>query len=146
MKLALAKIAIGGPSKKTYDARANGKVPGTPSTPYTPLTPMTAPIEGSSSFISPQKLRRASTILRPKSRHSETARGPTPEFAPPVPVMNNNSAAMKRASRMQPRGANEREPMLVLPPCPSDEDDPMSSFKSKTLKKRKSLMSLMESL
>jgi hypothetical protein len=144
MKLALAKIAIG-PSKKTSDAR-NSKGPATPLTPYTPLTPKTAPQEGSSSFISPQKLRRASTILRPKSRHSESARGPLPEFAPPVPALNANSAAMKRMSRMQPRGANEREPMLVLPPCPSDDEDPMSSFKSKTLKKRKSLMSLMESL
>jgi hypothetical protein len=145
MKLALAKIAIG-PSKKTYDARINGKVPPTPSTPYTPTTPQTAPLDGSSSFISPQKLRRASTILRPKSRHDST-RGPSPEFAPPVPVMNSSSVASKRMSKMAPRGANEREPTLVLPPCPSDtDDDGMSSFKSRTLKKRKSLMSLMESL
>jgi hypothetical protein len=145
MKLALAKIAIG-PSKKTYDARIDGKVPNTPATPYTPLTPQTAPLEGRSSFISPQKLRRASTILRPKSRGGESFRGPSPEFAPPVPAMNMSTAALKRMSKMQARGANEREPTLVLPPCPSDDDDPMASFKSRTLKKRKSLMSLMEAL
>jgi hypothetical protein len=114
MKLALAKIAIG-PSKKTYDARIDGKVPNTPATPYTPLTPQTAPLEGRSSFISPQKLRRASTILRPKSRGGESFRGPSPEFAPPVPAMNMSTAALKR-------------------------------IKSRTLKKRKSLMSLMEAL
>jgi hypothetical protein len=148
MKLALAKIAITNPSKKTYDARVNGKMPPTPST---PLTPQTAPLEGSSSFISPQKLRRASTILRPKSRGRDSMRGPSPEFAPPVPTINTSAIAQKRmtlgASRMQARGANEREPTLVLPPCPSDtDDDPMASFKSRTLKKRKSLMSLMDSL
>ncbi|EAT81762.1 hypothetical protein HBH56_119400 [Parastagonospora nodorum] len=151
MKLALAKIAITNPSKKTYDTRVNGKMPPTPSTPYTPLTPQTAPLEGSSSFISPQKLRRASTILRPKSRGRDSMRGPSPDLAPPVPTINTSSIAQKRmtmgASRMQARGANEREPTLVLPPCPSDtDDDPMASFKNRTLKKRKSLMSLMDSL
>lgn len=152
MKLALARIAIA-PSKKTYDTRVNGKAPPTPSTPYTPLTPQTAPLEGSSSFISPQKLRRASTILRPKSRGRDSMRGPSPELAPPVPTINPNSftssLAQKRMtiSKMQARGANEREPTLVLPPCPSDtDDDPMASFKSRKLKKRKSLMSLMDSL
>jgi hypothetical protein len=142
MKLALAKIAIG-PSKKTYDARIDGKVPHTPAM---PLTPQTAPLEGRSSFISPQKLRRASTILRPKSRGGESFRGPSPEFAPPVPTMNASTHAFKRMSKMQARGANEREPTLILPPCPSDDEDPMASFKSRTLKKRKSLMSLMEAL
>ena len=151
MKLALAKIAITNPSKKTYDTRVNGKMPPTPSTPYTPLTPQTAPLGGSSSFISPQKLRRASTILRPKSRGRDSMRGPSPDLAPPVPTINTSSIAQKRmtigASRMQARGANEREPTLVLPPCPSDtDDDPMASFKNRTLKKRKSLMSLMDSL
>ncbi|KAH7413860.1 hypothetical protein DE146DRAFT_10294 [Phaeosphaeria sp. MPI-PUGE-AT-0046c] len=142
MKLALAKIAIG-PSKKAYDARVNGKGPSTPATPYTPYTPQTAPLEGSSSFMSPQKLRRASTILRPKSRHSESTRGPSPEFAPPMPTFN----AQNRMSKMQARGANEIEPTLILPPCPSDTDeDPMSSIKTRRLKKRKSLMSLMDSL
>ncbi|OAL04403.1 hypothetical protein IQ06DRAFT_97175 [Phaeosphaeriaceae sp. SRC1lsM3a] len=144
MKLALAKIAIG-PSKKTYDARLNGKGPATPATPYTPLTPQTAPLEGSSSFMSPQKLRRASTILRPKSRHGDSTRGPSPEAAPPMPTFS--SAPQNRMSKMQARGANEIEPTLVLPPCPSDtDDDPMSSIKTRRLKKRKSLMSLMDSL
>ncbi|KAH7079427.1 hypothetical protein FB567DRAFT_121874 [Paraphoma chrysanthemicola] len=146
MKLALAKIAIG-PSKKTYDARINGKVPPTPLTPSMPLTPQTAPLEGSSSFASPHKLRRASTILRPKSRHGESTRGPSPETAPPIPAFNAHVASLSRLSKMQARGANEREPTLILPPCPSDTDeDPMSSFKSRKVKKRKSLMSLMDSL
>ncbi|KAF2826771.1 hypothetical protein CC86DRAFT_369936 [Ophiobolus disseminans] len=143
MKLALAKIAIT-PSKKTYDSRIDGKMPNTPST---PLTPQTAPIQGSSSFASPNRLRRASTILRPRSRHGETSRGPSPETAPPVPSINMSNVALNRLSRMQARGANEREPTLVLPPCPSDTDeDPMSSFKSKKIRKRKSLMSLMDAL
>jgi hypothetical protein len=146
MKLALAKIAIG-PSKKTYDARINGKVPPTPSTPSMPLTPQTAPLEGTSSFTSPHKLRRASTILRPKSRRGESTRGPSPETAPPVPTINTHVISESRLSKMQARGANEREPTLVLPPCPSDtDDDLMGSFKSRKLKKRKSLMSLMDSL
>ncbi|KAF1918673.1 hypothetical protein BDU57DRAFT_511383 [Ampelomyces quisqualis] len=146
MKLALSKIAIV-PTKKTYEARVNGKLPLTPSTPYTPLTPQTAPIEGSSSFISQQKFRRASIILRPKSRHNESIRGPSPDFLPPVPTFNSSTMAQKRMTKMQARGANEREPTLVLPPCPADtEDDFPNGFKSKTLKKRKSLMSLMDSL
>ncbi|KAL5115590.1 hypothetical protein ACEQ8H_006477 [Pleosporales sp. CAS-2024a] len=150
MKLALAKIAITNPSKKTYDSRIHGKFPPpTPSTPHTPLTPQTAPLEGSSTFISPQKLRRASTILRPKSRGRDSIIGPLPELAPPVPTVNTSAVAQKRMTmtRMQARGADEREPTLVLPPCPSDtEDDPMTSFKSRPLRKRKSLMSLMDSL
>jgi hypothetical protein len=136
MKLALAKIAITSPSRKTYDTRIDGKMPNTP------LTPQTAPIQGSSSFASPNKLRRASTILRPKSRHGEAARGPSPEVAPRMPYIPQN-----RMSKMQARGANEIEPTLILPPCPSDTDeDPMASIKTRRLKKRKSLMSLMESL
>lgn len=143
MKLALAKIAIT-PSKKTYDTRVDGKVPNTPAT---PLTPQTAPIQGSGSFASPNRLRRASTILRPRSRHGETSRGPSPETAPPVPSINLTSVASNRLSKMQARGANEREPTLVIPPCPSDTDeDPMASFKSRKIKKRKSLMSLMDAL
>jgi hypothetical protein len=149
MKLALAKIAIS-PAKKTYDTRINGKAPPTPLTPHTPMpiTPQTAPLEGNSSYFSPQKLRRASTILRPKSRHGDSIRGPSPDVAPPIPtITTSNMAANKRMSKMQARGANEREPTLVIPPCPSDtDDDPMSSFKSRKLKKRKSLMSLMDAL
>jgi hypothetical protein len=128
MKLALAKIAIS-PSKK--DAR---------NTPTTPLTPQTAPLE-SSSYFSPQKLRRASTILRPKSRHGDSIRGPSPDLAPPVPAIS--ASMQKRMSKMQARGANEREPTLVIPPCPIDD---AASFKSRTLRKRKSLMSLMDAL
>ena len=144
MKLALAKIAIS-PSKKTYDARINGKVPPTP---QTPMTPQTAPIEGSASFASPpNRLRRASTILRPKSRHGDSTRGPSPETAPPLPTFNPNAVSQNRMTRMVARGASEIEPTLVLPPCPSDtDDDIMSTIKTRKLKKRKSLMSLMDSL
>ncbi|CAO2647178.1 Nn.00g081000.m01.CDS01 [Neocucurbitaria sp. VM-36] len=144
MKLSLARIAIA-PSKKPYDSRLNGKMV---STPMTPMTPQTAPIEGSSSFSSPNKLRRASTILRPKSRAAEPARGPSPEMAPPVPSVNVSASAsanmQKRMTRMVARGADEREPVLVLPPCPdTPEDDPMAGIKTKRLRKRKSLMDLL---
>ncbi|KAH7396403.1 hypothetical protein BKA66DRAFT_409744 [Pyrenochaeta sp. MPI-SDFR-AT-0127] len=138
MKLALAKIAIT-PAKKPYDTRINGRFPPTPSTPFTPTTPQTAPLEGASSFSSPNKLRRASTILRPKSRQRDSARVPTPEMAPPVP-----SLTQKQLSRMVARGADEREPTLVLPPCPDvSNEDPMGSIKTKRLRKRKSLMDLL---
>ncbi|KAF1847710.1 uncharacterized protein K460DRAFT_62944 [Cucurbitaria berberidis CBS 394.84] len=141
MKLALAKIAIA-PSKKPYDARVNGK---TPLTPMTPMTPQTAPIEGSASFSSPSKLRRASTILRPKSRHGESARGPSPDMVPPIPSFNASTLSLKRmTSRMVARGADEREPTLVLPPCPDASDaDSMGTVRRKTLRKRKSLMDLL---
>lgn len=133
MKLALAKIAIT-PSKKTYDSRVDGKIPNTP------ITPQTAPIQGSSSFTSPGKLRRASTILRPRSRHGEDSRGPSPETAPPVPSIPQHR------SKMQARGANEVAPTLILPPCPDTDDEQISTFKSRRLTKRKSLMSLIDSL
>lgn len=148
MKLALAKIAIA-PVKRPYDARINGgKMPPTPSTPYTPLTPQTAPLEGSSSFASGNKLRRASTILRPKSRSGFSARPPTPESAPPIPILQQKRMTLG-TSRMVARGANEREPTLVLPECPVNVDDnPMASIRSETkkLRKRKSLMDFMDSL
>jgi hypothetical protein len=141
MKLALAKIAIT-PSKKPYDARINGKMP-----PATPTTPQTAPLQGSSSFASPNRLRRASTILRPKSRHNDISRGPSPDMAPPVPAFNASMLQQRHSSRMVARGASEIEPTLVIPPCPSDDEvDPRASSKGKTLKKRKSLMSLMDVL
>lgn len=133
MKLALAKISIT-PSKKSYDSRVDGKMPNTP------VTPQTAPIQGSSSFASPGKLRRASTILRPRSRHGEASRGPSPETAPPVPSIPQHR------SKMQARGANEVAPTLVLPPCPDTDDEQFNSFKSRRLTKRKSLMSLIDSL
>jgi hypothetical protein len=128
MKLALAKIAIS-PKKADH-----------PRIPSSPLTPQTAPLE-SSSYFSPQKLRRASTILRPKSRHGDSIRGPSPDPTPPMPAIS--ASMQKRMSKMQARGANEREPTLVIPPCPTDDD---ASFKSRTLRKRKSLMSLMDAL
>ncbi|KAI4682244.1 uncharacterized protein J4E88_005134 [Alternaria novae-zelandiae] len=153
MKLSLAKIAIS-PAKKPYDSRINGRAPGGPTTPLTPapMTPMTAPIQGSDNFSSPNKLRRASTILRPKSRGSESKRAPTPENAPPVPQLS--TMQQKRSTtmgtsmgRMTARGANEREPTLIIPEFPGSEtDDATSSIKSRAIRRRKSLMDFMDSL
>ncbi|KAF1833981.1 hypothetical protein BDW02DRAFT_499376 [Decorospora gaudefroyi] len=141
MKLSLAKIAIS-PAKKPYDIRLNGRAPGTPTT---PMTPQTAPFEGSSSFSSPNKLRRASTILRPKSRQGVA---PTPEPAPPVPQLTVQQKRSTAMGRMVARGADEREPTLVLPPCPTTElnDDAVARAKSRALRRRKSLMDFMDSL
>lgn len=149
MKLALAKIAIA-PAKKPYDARSlnGGKMPPTPSTPFTPLTPQTAPLEGGSGFPVGNKLRRASTILRPKSRSGPSARPPTPESAPPVPLLQQKRMTIG-TSRMVARGADEREPTLVLPPCPDEMGDARVAnirMESRKLKKRKSLMDFMDSL
>jgi hypothetical protein len=142
MKLSLARIAIT-PSNKKNDSRTS-KGQSIPASPYTPSTPQTAPLEGTSGFMSPMpnKLRRASTILRPKSRGSESARGPSPDMAPPpVPVLNRASTMQSfRHSRMVARGANEREPTLVIPPCPEAEFNQMTN---KKLRKRKSLMDLL---
>lgn len=143
MKLALAKIAIT-PAKKPYDARLNGTAP---STPLTPGPPQTAPLERPASFASPNKLRRASTILRPKSRQDETNRFSIQAAAPPVPQLVPSIMQQQRLSRMVARGANEREPTLVLPTCPTvSDDDGRSSVKSRALRKRKSLMDFMDSL
>ncbi|KAF2125425.1 hypothetical protein P153DRAFT_389581 [Dothidotthia symphoricarpi CBS 119687] len=142
MKLALARIAIS-PSSRKHSAQINGQAPPTPSSPFTPLTPQTAPLEGMSSYFPgpvPNKLRRASTILRPKSRHAESVRGPSPEM-PPIPSFTSNSS-FNRQSRMVARGANERAPTLEIPSF-DDLEDPMASIKAKRLRKRKSLMSLM---
>ena len=141
MKLSLARIAITPSSSKR---NANN----TPASPYTPLTPQTAPIEATSGFSSPMpnKLRRASTILRPKSRGGETSRGPSPETVrPPVPVLNRASTMglPQRQSKMVARGANEREPTLVLPPFTDADINPMASVKGGKLRKRKSLMDLL---
>ncbi|CAE7185566.1 hypothetical protein CFE70_006319 [Pyrenophora teres f. teres 0-1] len=144
MKLSLAKIAIT-PAKKTYDARINGRAPPTP---VTPMTPQTAPLDGAANF-NQNKIRRASTILRPKSRGADAKRIPTPESAPPVPQITPSTMQQKRSTtmgRMLPRGANEREPTLIIPPCPDSDSASMSSIKSRALRRRKSLMDFMDSL
>lgn len=140
MKLSLARIAITPSSSK--------KNSNYPASPYTPLTPQTAPIEATSGFASPMpnKLRRASTILRPKSRGGEDSRGPSPDMAaPPMPVLNRASTMgfPQRYSKMVARGANEREPTLVLPPFLDMDANPIASVKSGKLRKRKSLMDLL---
>ena len=141
MKLSLARIAIN-PSSSKKNTNNN------PASPYTPLTPQTAPIEATSGFSSPfpNKLRRASTILRPKSRGGEDSRGPSPDMAPPpVPVLNraNTMGVSQRQPKMIARGANEREPTLVLPPFTDMDDNHAASVKSAKLRKRKSLMDLL---
>ncbi|KAJ4373633.1 hypothetical protein N0V86_007776 [Didymella sp. IMI 355093] len=141
MKLSLARIAITPSSSKKNTNN-------TPASPYTPLTPQTAPIEATSGFSSPMpnKLRRASTILRPKSRGGEESRGPSPDMAPPpIPALNRASTmgVPQRQSKMVARGANEREPTLVLPPFTDLDANPMASVKSGKLRKRKSLMDLL---
>jgi hypothetical protein len=71
-------------------------------------------------------------------------------MAPPVPQLNASTMQQKRATtmgRMTARGANEREPTLVIPEFPAnDNDDPMSSIKSRAIRRRKSLMDFMDSL
>ncbi|CBY00253.1 hypothetical protein IAQ61_011188 [Plenodomus lingam] len=142
LKIALAKIAIS-PAKKQFDARANSRVP---STPLTPSTPQTAPLERPNSFTGPNKLRRASTILRPKSRQGENVRYSTQSAAPPLPQLSGNTM-QQRTSRMVARGANEIEPTLVLPDFPpSSDDEARAAVKNRALRKRKSLMDFMDSL
>ncbi|KAH9882476.1 hypothetical protein J1614_000712 [Plenodomus biglobosus] len=143
LKIALAKIAIS-PVKKPFDARVNGKVP---STPLTPATPQTAPLERPTSIAVPNKLRRASTILRPKSRQGENVRYSTQSAAPPLPQLNGNMMQQRASSRMVARGANEIEPTLILPDFPrNSDDDARAVVKSRALRKRKSLMDFMDSL
>ncbi|KAL6155253.1 hypothetical protein ACJQWK_01231 [Exserohilum turcicum] len=153
MKLSLAKIAIS-PAKKQSDGRSHGKGPLTPMTPA-PKTPQTAPLEGTSTtnFVAPNKIRRASTILRPKSRGAECARKtptPTPDNAPPLPTISTTSTIQQKRSttlgRLVARGADEREPLLVIPLCPQKDSDSVSSAKSRAIRRRKSLMDFMDSL
>ncbi|ORX92982.1 hypothetical protein BCR34DRAFT_608670 [Clohesyomyces aquaticus] len=157
-KLSLAKIAII-PSKK-WDSRINGKsanMPQTPGTPYTPLTPMTAPPTNSSSvFSSPKnRLRRNSRASRPTSRI-----GLPSSEVPPLPTSTTWNgpqalpATKRESARLVPRGANEREPTLELPPFPAggereqypSEEMSMSSIKAKRVRKRKSLMDFTKDL
>lgn len=148
-KLSLAKIAIT-PSSKKWDSRVNGKpnMPPTPGTPYSPMTPQTAPVtsSGFSAFSSPKnRLRRNSRISlsRPGS-----VRGASPEV-PPVPTLTQDNSPRKLVQKLVPRGADERAPILELPPCPDNvtapntPTDPMSSIKSRRVRKRKSLMDLL---
>ncbi|KAF2276437.1 uncharacterized protein EI97DRAFT_39803 [Westerdykella ornata] len=150
-RLALAKIAIT-PSTRKWDTRINGRpnpLPPTPATPYTPMTPQTAPIAASSSSFSPPKgLRRHSRLSRPTS-----VRDPSPEI-PPVPQSARLPPTTTQRPSMQklvPRGADEREPILELPPCPDEPEDAGRSGQgsaasvksSRRIRKRKSLMDLL---
>ncbi|KAF2652032.1 hypothetical protein K491DRAFT_69784 [Lophiostoma macrostomum CBS 122681] len=121
-KLSLAKISIGTSSKN----------------PYTPTTPQTAPL--SSSFTSPKnRLRRNSRVSRAGS-----IRGPPPEI-PPVPTLGPPNPQVKPTTqKLVARGADERAPMLELPPFPDEpESDPVSSIKARRIRKRKSIMDLL---
>jgi hypothetical protein len=78
-----------------------------------------------------------------------------------TPSFNSASASASAGQRLVARGANEREPILELPPCPDEMPDrnaprtavdlpgPVASLKSsslgqsqKKIRKRKSLMDL----
>ncbi|KAF1994135.1 hypothetical protein P154DRAFT_539856 [Amniculicola lignicola CBS 123094] len=134
-RLSLAKIAIT-PSTKKWDSRINGRSGNMPLTPATPATPMTAPPTMSSMPMN--KLRRNSRASRPTS-----VRIPSPDMPRPQ-TSTQSSSPRKPVQRLVPRGANEREPAIELPPCPVERtSDPMGSLKAKRIRKRKSLMSIL---
>lgn len=144
-RLSLARIAIA-PSKK-YDSRGYGtragNMPLTPSTPHTPMTPQTAPLPTSTGM---NKLRRNSRMMSSSSSRPGTARGPSPDI-PPMPVRSITSTSFSpqksaSSSKMVARGADEREPILELPPCPVP-DVAMGNLKTRRVRKRKSLMDLL---
>ncbi|KAF2448427.1 hypothetical protein P171DRAFT_212847 [Karstenula rhodostoma CBS 690.94] len=135
-RLSLARIAIA-PSKK-YDSRLNGNRAG--NMPLTPLTPQTAPLP--TTTTAPNKLRRNSRAV--SASRPTTARGSSPDI-PPMPVRSVTSMSFSpqksaaRSSRMVARGADEREPTLMLPPCPVAD----AGLKTRRVRKRKSLMDLL---
>jgi hypothetical protein len=140
-KLSLAKIAIT-PSTKKWDLRPNSRAGMMPPTPATPSTPQTAPLN--SSFASPQ-----TTKLRRNSRFSRTASFQlSPAEMPPVP--NRSQSPEKPSTKLVARGANERAPTFELPPCPdhfndaSSTNDSKASLQSRRLRKRKSLMNILQ--
>ncbi|KAF1969623.1 hypothetical protein BU23DRAFT_234696 [Bimuria novae-zelandiae CBS 107.79] len=143
-KLSLARIAIA-PAKK-WDSRVNGRAgnfPPTPNTPYTPLTPQSAPLPTTTTSTT-NKLRRNSRLAPSSSRPgtSHGARGPSPDI-PPMPTITM-SPQEHGSKKLVARGADEREPILELPPCPVNKGpSPMNSVKSRRIRKRKSLMDLL---
>lgn len=152
-KLALAKIAIS-PTVKKWDSRINGRpnhMPPTPITPYTPMTPHTAP-PTSHSFSSPKnRLRRNSKISRPNSVRGSSPEMPTLPILPTLQALDMKMAVPRSRNappaKLVARGANEREPILELPPCPDEAESAPSSapssIKARVVRKRKSLMDLL---
>ncbi|KAF2734625.1 hypothetical protein EJ04DRAFT_230729 [Polyplosphaeria fusca] len=142
-KLSLAKIAIT-PVTKKWDSRINGRPANTTTMPPTPATPF-SPATPTSTFSSPKiRLRRSSKASRPSS-----VRGPSPEV-PPVPILNPAPRPKQQGNaRLVPRGADERAPILELPPCPDEAGAGAGaaadggSVKAKKVRKRKSLMDLL---
>ncbi|KAF2703444.1 hypothetical protein K504DRAFT_178320 [Pleomassaria siparia CBS 279.74] len=136
-KLSMAKIAIT-PSSRKWDTRLYGKSinsPSIPPTPNTPLTPQTAPLPSSSSSSTNRLQRNSRISLRPASRIGSPDMPPMPSLLEPQP--------RSLLQKLVPRGANEREPMLELPPFPAEEVDPSASLKARRIRKRKSLMDLL---
>ncbi|KAF2202629.1 hypothetical protein GQ43DRAFT_447997 [Delitschia confertaspora ATCC 74209] len=134
-KLSLARIAIS-PTTKKWDSRVNGRpaMPPTPGSATIPTTPMSAPLTSSSSPKA--KLRRNSRLVPRGANEREP-----PLEMPTMPQSAVERPSSRRMTKLVPRGADERAPPLELPPFPDDESsDAVSSVKTRTVRKRKSLM------
>jgi hypothetical protein len=134
-RLSLAKIAIT-PSTRKWDSRINGKpvnMPLTPASPYSPMTPQTAPPTSSTSPL--KKLQRHSRMMTRTPTQSSYEQ-------PSVTIMAAPPTRRFASERMVARAADEREPMLELPPFP-ENDTANNSIKSRKIRKRKSLMDLL---
>jgi len=135
-RLSMAKIAIT-PSTRKWDSRINGKpgnMPLTPASPYSPMTPQTAPPASNTSPL--KKLQRNSRMMARSSTQSSYE-------MPNVTIMPAPPTRRFASERMIARGANEREPMLELPPFPEEDAAAHGSIKSRKIRKRKSLMDLL---
>ncbi|KAF2746055.1 hypothetical protein M011DRAFT_405279 [Sporormia fimetaria CBS 119925] len=132
-KLSLAKIAISpSTSTKKWDSRIHGsaRLPPTPKTPFSPMTPMSAPVGvGFGAF--PASKRRDSRLGRSGSREGEKSVGLG---------LTTSATSMGMKQKLVPRGADERAPILELPDFPDEME--AKAEKSRRLRKRKSLMSL----
>jgi len=64
------------------------------------------------------------------------------EREPPFDLLSAELSELKQRSKMVPRGADERAPPIELPPFPANENSAkdVPNIKTRRLKKRKSLM------
>lgn len=140
-RLSLAKIAIT-PSTRKWDSRVNGKpgqMPLTPASPYSPMTPQTAPVAASGTSPLKKLQRNSRMMTRTPTQTSVSSEMPNVTIMPAPPTRRFAS------ERMVARGADEREPMLELPPFPEMMDDAAerNTLKARKIRKRKSLMDLL---
>jgi hypothetical protein len=146
-RLSLAKIAIT-PSTRKWDSRINGKpgqMPLTPASPYSPMTPQSAPLAAGPGASPLKKLQRNSRMMQ---RSSTIASPVSSSEMPDVTLMPAPPTRRFASERMIARGADEREPMLELPPFPEELNMDTASLshgsvKSRKIRKRKSLMDLL---